>query len=286
MKKRLFQGMVTVTFALLLVACGGTGSPADNEIYRSGIAVIDSRDVTVSGTFTQAGLQTAIGNIQIVTVEIVEGLPDFLIETIRRRLGLIDNIIFKQISENWETEVPGTVILNPNIINDQTALRSSINSALIDLEHWSLFTFYAPGVLVASATFPPDRTVITIPSSLGRIPVTMIGERAFYGSNLASAHIPSSVTAIGNFAFANSSLTSVDIGSGVRNIGEGAFQNNPDLVAVTIRRLLPETITIAAPTGTVPVNDRWEAFRVFYNDEGWRFGGGVIVSWSNGAWGR
>ena len=50
MKKRLFQGMVTVAFALFLVACGGTGSPA-NDPYH--IGTVYGVEVRISGSATR-----------------------------------------------------------------------------------------------------------------------------------------------------------------------------------------------------------------------------------------
>ncbi len=61
---------------------------------------------------------------------------------------------------------------------------------------------------------------ITIPSTLGRYPVTSIGFRAFSGcSGLTSVTIPDSVTSIGEDAFSGcSGLTSVTIPDSVTGI--------------------------------------------------------------------
>ena len=105
---------------------------------------------------------------------------------------------------------------------------------------------------------------IIIPSYYGRLPVTSIAPRAFFGctnltsvvvpdtvttiensafnrcTNLTSVTIGNSVTKIGNSAFHGcSSLTSVIIGSSVANIGYGAFSNCCNLTAVAI----PNSVT-------------------------------------------
>ena len=68
---------------------------------------------------------------------------------------------------------------------------------------------------------------ITIPSTLGGYPVTVIGEDAFRGhTGLTSITIPDSVTSIGWYAFSRcTSLTSITIGNGVTSIGNSAFYN-------------------------------------------------------------
>ena len=76
-------------------------------------------------------------------------------------------------------------------------------------------------------------TSVTIPNS-----VTSIGESAFNKNNLTSVAIPDSVTRIENYAFANNKLSSVTIPNSVTRIGVGAFAVNK-LSSVTI----PDSVT-------------------------------------------
>ncbi len=86
---------------------------------------------------------------------------------------------------------------------------------------------------------------ITIPSTLGGLPVTNIGENAFISqSSLTSVIIPTSVTTIGNAAFKNcTGLSSIIIPDSVTSLGDYVFQNCSSLVSATIGANVP---TLAA----------------------------------------
>ena len=68
-------------------------------------------------------------------------------------------------------------------------------------------------------------TNIAIPAAYNGLPVTSIGEDAFYNcSSLTSVTIPNSVTSIGRGAFSYcNSLTSITIPDSVTSIGRDAF---------------------------------------------------------------
>jgi len=75
-----------------------------------------------------------------------------------------------------------------------------------------------------------DRSIygyVTIPSALGRYPVTRIDSSAFYEcDNVISVTIPEGVTSIGENAFYNcDSLTSVTIPDGIVSFGDSVFVN-------------------------------------------------------------
>ena len=93
-----------------------------------------------------------------------------------------------------------------------------------------------------TAAVPTDISgQIVIPETLGGVPVTQIGDYAFYDcSSLTEVVIPEGITSIGNAAFAGcSALTEVVIPEGVTSIGYEAFSGCSALESVVI----PEGVT-------------------------------------------
>ena len=84
-------------------------------------------------------------------------------------------------------------------------------------------------------------TDVVIPDTYNGLPVTSIGDRAFYDRySLTSITIPDSVTSIGDYAFIYcSSLTSITIPDSVTSIGDHAFQYCTFLTSITI----PDSVT-------------------------------------------
>ena len=77
---------------------------------------------------------------------------------------------------------------------------------------------------------------VAIPDRITGLPVTVIGDNAFYGcATMTAVTIPNSVTVIGAGAFANcSSLGKITIGSAVTRIGDGAFIESNGLTAFLV----------------------------------------------------
>jgi len=82
---------------------------------------------------------------------------------------------------------------------------------------------------------------VTIPATYEGLPVTAIGDRAFFGyGNLTSITIPESVTLIDDFAFSNcNSLVSITIPASVRKIGDAVFRDCTSLTSL----IIPEGVT-------------------------------------------
>jgi hypothetical protein len=67
---------------------------------------------------------------------------------------------------------------------------------------------------------------VTIPAQINGLPVTAVGERAFWGNRLIDVTIPDSVAAIGDEAFAKNQLTHLVLPDSVITIGAMAFADN------------------------------------------------------------
>ncbi|HRI15823.1 MAG TPA: leucine-rich repeat domain-containing protein [Verrucomicrobiota bacterium] len=80
---------------------------------------------------------------------------------------------------------------------------------------------------------------VDIPSTINGLPVTRIGENAFYGAtSLTSVTIPNNVMGIGAGAFIGCvKLTSIVIPDGVTNIGFGPFVGCTHLSEITVQAL-------------------------------------------------
>lgn len=74
---------------------------------------------------------------------------------------------------------------------------------------------------------------LTIPSSIGGVTVTAIGDHAFSNIVLDSIVIPDTVETIDQYAFSNTGADSVVIGANVKSIGDYAFTGN-DISSVVV----------------------------------------------------
>ncbi|MDR2729473.1 MAG: leucine-rich repeat domain-containing protein, partial [Treponema sp.] len=70
------------------------------------------------------------------------------------------------------------------------------------------------------------KTDVNIPPRIGKLPVTAIGEEAFFSKKLTSVKIPGSVKRIGNAAFYGNRIERVIIPSNVTEIGGAVFAYN------------------------------------------------------------
>lgn len=101
------------------------------------------------------------------------------------------------------------------------------------------YTYIIDGGTATITDYPRGAPVdVIIPDTLGGVPVSGIGETAFYITDLTSVTFPDSLTSIGDAAFGYNYLTSVEIPNGVTYIGMRAFANN-QLTSVVI----PDSVT-------------------------------------------
>jgi len=78
--------------------------------------------------------------------------------------------------------------------------------------------------------------VVLIPGAIGGLPVTAVGDWAFYATGVTNVLIPDSVTDIGDGAFFDcESLTNATLGNSVTNLGDWAFAFCPGLTSICCR---------------------------------------------------
>ena len=87
------------------------------------------------------------------------------------------------------------------------------------------FSYLTNGSAITITGYTGTAGTVTIPSTVGDLPVTSIGDVAFYAcSTLTNVTIPDSVSVIGWYAFEYCpNLTQVAFGNGVASIGDSAF---------------------------------------------------------------
>ena len=127
----------------------------------------------------------------------------------------------KRVCSCGEFEVRDIPATGHNYIN-----RVCVQCGFIDPSEGLAYTLSSDGMYYSvTGKGTCTDTYVVIPSTYNGLPVTSIGEHAFYAcSNLTKVTIPSSVISIGDFAFGYCySLTSITIPENVISIGSGAF---------------------------------------------------------------
>ena len=121
-------------------------------------------------------------------------------------------------------------------LNEQQAARTGMLLLLLALPTavQAQFTFTTNNGAITITRYTGPGGAVRIPSMTNGLPVTGIGDSAFFGdSGLSSVAIPDSATNIEASAFQGcSSLTNVTIGISVTSIAEWAFSFCPRLRAV------------------------------------------------------
>jgi hypothetical protein len=98
-----------------------------------------------------------------------------------------------------------------------------------------LFNYTTNAGTIIITGFSEAGSTVILPSTINGIPVTRIGDEAFFQSSVANVLIPGTVTSIGDLAFYGSTnLTSLTIPGSVTNIGQFAFYGCTSLGSLTI----------------------------------------------------
>lgn len=93
---------------------------------------------------------------------------------------------------------------------------------------------------ITITSYTGSNGVVMIPGTVAGLPVTSIGDWAFYATSVTNILIPDSVTKIGDGAlFYCESLTNVTLGCNVTSIGDWAFGFCPGLMSISCRGNVP-----------------------------------------------
>ena len=112
--------------------------------------------------------------------------------------------------------------------------------AVVKADQFGDFTYASDGTNVTITGYTGSNSVVMIPSTIADLPVTSIGDWAFYATSVTNVLVPDSVINIGDGVFFDcESLTNVTIGSSVTNIGDWTFAFCPSLISVCCRGNAP-----------------------------------------------
>lgn len=123
---------------------------------------------------------------------------------------------------------------SPFVLLAIVVLSASVQSGL-NAEVEGDYVFESSGWYVAITGYNGSDTEITIPSTLGGLPVLGIGDRAFQSKRITRAVIPEGVESIGLRAFYGcAAMTDVVLPDSLLSIGQDAFSSCFSLSSVTV----------------------------------------------------
>ncbi|MFA9422996.1 MAG: leucine-rich repeat protein [Sedimentibacter sp.] len=187
---------------------GSSGSSGSSSVRVSAISITSANDanIVVNGETLQMSVVITPTNAtnKEVTWSVITGTDLATIDA----TGLLTTT---------GTGIGTVTIMATNAASRVTGTK---DITIISLTAESYFTFDAGTITYYNIEGGLD---VAIPSTIGGVAVTGIGDGAFAGRDLTSVIIPDSVETIGVSAFANNQLTSVTIGSSVISIGDNAF---------------------------------------------------------------
>lgn len=144
----------------------------------------------------------------------------------------------KKIKIRKQQQAENKVIKKQSNISKKAAEDNSYTETIDGIE-W----FYKKDAISATNVCPVNRVAlpdeVVIPDELGGLPVTHIGNRAFFETNVTSITIPDTVNTIGSFAFADCpNLTKIKLPEKPLSVAyEHAFRNCKAITDISIRRV-------------------------------------------------
>jgi len=188
------------------------------------VVFLDEQSLPNGGKFNSSTTATVTGNGPDQTYALVYSFTVTSAGTVTVPAGTFSNCV--QLAFNASTKVRGVtktitvnnVIFAPDVGIVQEPIgypyRKPNQVGLYQLSQWSMMLPYAYATnngAIAITGYDCSSGDVTIPDTIGSLPVTGIGSNVFDGcTNLASVTIPASITDIGDYAFYGcSSLTGV-----------------------------------------------------------------------------
>ena len=191
----------TITYAALAGAANESDAEGDPISFR-----IES---VTSGTLTKNGIAVFAGATILSTGESLVWIP----------------------ANNGSALNAFTVKAYDGVLASATPVQVSVDVAAV-----TGFTTSLSGGNITITGYTGAGGAVTIPATIGGLPVVAIGTNSFkYNTSLTSVIISNSVTSIGQSAFEGCiGLTSITIGNSVISIGDYAFYGCTGLTSVTI----------------------------------------------------
>jgi hypothetical protein len=241
-----------LAFSLLLAACnnGSTGGKpsgntpktdtykgvADGKLYTLKITQKEARFAVLEGDKYELKVESTTGTkTSAGTVGNVEG--GVLTLKPSKEGAATFTVTVPTDGTTTITEMSGTITFTDTSTEDAPSTLTPIENGGIDgIEGDYTYATNAGGATVMVYHYSGSGGVITIPSTLGGKPVTILGDGLFYqNASITGVTIPNSVITIGYGTFAHCpNLTSVTIGNSVTSIGESAFAECAALTGITI----------------------------------------------------
>ncbi len=135
--------------------------------------------------------------------------------------------------------VGGVMPTIENVTSNTVITASAEDEAEYIYGKYKQLTYRNYGGYIEISGYDNSVSEVVIPAEIDGLPVTSIGESAFYFTGVTSIEIPDSVTIIKNRAFEECALTSITIPDSVTSIENDAFCNCYNLTSVTI----PNSVT-------------------------------------------
>src|SRR5215212_5786417 len=97
------------------------------------------------------------------------------------------------------------------------------------------YTYVTENGAITITKYTGSNRVVTVPSTIDGLPVTSIGEMAFYSTPVTSVTLPNSVTNLGEFVFGYcASLTNVVLSDNLTILSRNTFFGSTELATVTL----------------------------------------------------